>query len=301
MSGQTRDYHYALPEELIASHPPPRREDARMLVLDRASGTVSHRKFSDFPEYLRPGDVTVLNDSRVMRARVWSNDRRTELLMLREIAPGQWHCLGRPGKRLRLGATIEIGDALGRVEEVMEDGERRIAFDRPLDLEALGELPLPPYMKRKGGLIDDERYQTVFARETGSVAAPTAGLHFTPDLLKRIDHVFVTLHVGVGTFRPVSADTLDAHRMHSEEYEISRQAADAINSARRVVAVGTTATRVLESQPAGAGSGASGIHRYFPASAPCIHAGGNAVDEFSPALFHALDACERVCRAGGGA
>jgi S-adenosylmethionine:tRNA ribosyltransferase-isomerase len=244
------DYDFPLPEELIASRPLERRDASRMLVLDRATGEVTHRMFADFPSYLVPGDLVVLNNSRVIRARMFSEDHRVELLFLEEVAPNRWQCLVKPGRRMRVGATCRAGDATLTVVEVQPTGERIIDADRPIDF-TLGELPIPPYMHRPADAQDDTRYQTVFAGPEGSVAAPTAGLHFTPELLAQIPHAFLTLHVGIGTFQPVKVENLADHVMHEERYAIDEQAAAAINAANRLVAIGTTSCRVLESQPPG--------------------------------------------------
>ena len=244
------DYDFPLPEELIASRPLERRDASRMLVLDRATGAISHRRFTDFPSYLRPSDLVVLNNSRVIRARMFSDDKRVELLFLEELAPNRWQCLVKPGRRMRLGATCHAGGATLTVVAVEPTGERIVQADRPLDFTR-GELPIPPYMHRPADAEDDTRYQTVFAGPEGSVAAPTAGLHFTPELLATVPHTFLTLHVGIGTFQPVKVENLADHTMHEERYAIAPETADAINSAARLVAIGTTSCRVLESQPPG--------------------------------------------------
>jgi S-adenosylmethionine:tRNA ribosyltransferase-isomerase len=247
----TSDYDYPLPERLIARYPPPGRADARMLVLHREGQRLEHRAFADFPSYLRAGDLAVLNDTRVLPARVFANDGKLELLVVARAEPTLWTCLVKPGRKARLGAPVQVGAACGVVEHVLPDGERVIRFDRVIDLEQAGTLPLPPYLRRDAEPADTERYQTVFAREPGAVAAPTAGLHFTPEILSRVPHAFVTLHVGIGTFRSVHVDDLTQHRMHSETFEISEKAAADINSAAdrrgRVFAIGTTTVRVLES------------------------------------------------------
>ena len=244
------DYDFPLPEALIASRPLERRDASRMLVLDRATGAVSHRRFTDFPGYLRPGDLVVLNNSRVIRARMFSDDKRVELLFLEELAQNRWQCLVKPGRRMRLGATCRAGGATLTVVGIEPTGERIVEADRPLDF-SLGELPIPPYMHRPADAQDDTRYQTVFAGPEGSVAAPTAGLHFTPELLAQIPHAFLTLHVGIGTFQPVKVENLADHRMHEERYAIAPDTAVALNAATRLVAIGTTSCRVLESQPPG--------------------------------------------------
>lgn len=243
----TADFDYHLPEELIASAPPERRDGARMMVVDRAAGTITHRHFTDLPEYVREGDMWVLNNSRVERARFFSPDGKREVLRLEAITPLKWRCMVRPGKKFRVGDEARIGPHTGRVTEVLENGDRIIEWTEEIDEETHGHLALPHYMNREDGELDKERYQTVFAQDRGSIAAPTAGLHFTPEMLATLPHTFVTLHVGVGTFQPVKAERVDDHVMHSERYEVSVRTAEQINSAKRVVCVGTTACRTLES------------------------------------------------------
>lgn len=266
MSLRTADYDYPLPDELIARHPLARREDSRMLVLHRADQRVEHRQFRDFPSFLRPGDLVVLNDTRVIPARVFSDDGRIEFLFLENLREHVWKCLVKPGRKMRLGATVTVRGTTGVVMGIEPEGERIIEFSGPIDLDAAGELPIPPYFNRAVEPADAERYQTVFARERGAVAAPTAGLHFTPELLARIPHAFVTLHVGVGTFRSVLTDDLSAHRMHAERFRVSEETARAINAAQRLVAIGTTSTRVLETcgLPAAACSGSTDIFIHPP-------------------------------------
>ena len=244
----TSDYDYPLPEHLIARHPPAERSGARMLVLHRATGRIEHRLFTDFPGYLRPGDLAVLNDARVIPAQVLANDGALGLLVVQRPEPTLWVCMVKPGRKARLGATVRVGHATGTVEAILpQDGLRVIRFDAVADLDAVGALPRPPYMERPAGPADTERYQTVFARSPGAIAAPTAGLHFTPEILARVPHAFLTLYVGVGTFKPVKAEDLSEHRMHKEAFEISPETADAINGrAGRLVAIGTTTVRVLE-------------------------------------------------------
>ena len=243
----TKDFDYHLPEELIAARPLAERAASRMLVVHKDSGEIEHRMFRDFPDYLRPDDLLVLNDTKVIPARVFSDDGRTELLCLDRLSPLDWRCLVRPGKRMKPGRSVSVGGITGTVTEVFENGDRLIRWDAPVDLEKHGHLALPHYMGRDDDPADRDRYQTVFAREEGAIAAPTAGLHFTPELLEKIPHAFLTLHVGVGTFRPVSAEVVADHIMHSERYVVSAETAEKINVAGRVVAVGTTVTRVLES------------------------------------------------------
>ncbi|RYD31218.1 MAG: tRNA preQ1(34) S-adenosylmethionine ribosyltransferase-isomerase QueA [Verrucomicrobiaceae bacterium] len=243
----TKDFDYHLPEELIAARPLAERAASRMMVVHKESGRIEHRMFRDFPEYLRPDDLLVLNDTKVIPARVFSDDERTEILFLDRLSPLEWRCLVRPGKRMKLGRTVTVGGITGTVTEVFENGDRLIRWDSLVDLDQHGHLALPHYMGREDEMADRERYQTVFAKEEGAIAAPTAGLHFTPEVLEKIPHAFLTLHVGVGTFRPVSADVITDHVMHSERYVVSDETAERVNSAGRVVAVGTTVTRVLES------------------------------------------------------
>jgi S-adenosylmethionine:tRNA ribosyltransferase-isomerase len=246
MSLRTKDFDYHLPDDLIAARPLAERSASRMLVLHRADGRIEHRMFRDFPGYVRPDDLLVLNDTRVIPARVFSDDGKTELLCLDRLSALEWRCLVRPGKRMKAGRSVTVGGVMGLVTEVFENGDRLIRWDAPLDLHRHGHLALPHYMGREDELADRERYQTVFAREEGAIAAPTAGLHFTPEMLEALPHAFLTLHVGVGTFRPVSAEVVADHVMHSEKFAVSAETARRVNGAGRVLAVGTTVTRVLE-------------------------------------------------------
>jgi len=243
----TKDFDYHLPEELIASRPLAQRSASRMLVVHKDSGLLEHRMFIDLCEYLEQDDLLVLNDTKVIPARVFSDDGKTELLCLDRLSPFEWRCLVRPGKRMKRGRSVSVGGITGTVTEVYENGDRLIRWDELVDLEKHGHLALPHYMGRDDELADRDRYQTVFAREEGAIAAPTAGLHFTPSLLDKISHAFLTLHVGVGTFRPVSAENVADHVMHSERYTVNTETAQKVNAANRVIAVGTTVTRVLES------------------------------------------------------
>jgi len=248
---KTSDFHYDLPDDLIAAHPPEQRSGARMMVVDRATGEISHRQFTDFPGLLRPSDLVVLNDTRVVPARVFSDDGRKELLRLEDLGDNRWRCLVRPGRKLRSGREVVVGGITGRIVEVLDNGDRIIAWDSAVDLDQHGHLALPHYMDREDEAEDRERYQTVFAKEEGAIAAPTAGLHFTPELLETIPHTTLTLHVGIGTFRPVKAEHLEDHEMHSESFAITDAAAERIRAVKadpegRLVAVGTTVTRVLE-------------------------------------------------------
>jgi len=246
MSGEVDEYDFALPDELIAQRPLPRREDARMMVLDRSAGTIVHRRFADLGQFVRRGELLVLNDTRVLPARRFSDDGTIEFLFLEQIDSQTWRCLVKPGRKMRLGATIALDGTEGRVEKILEEGERIVRFERAIDPYRGGQIPLPPYLQRPADADDATRYQTVFAREPGAVAAPTAGLHFTPEILAGLPHTFVTLHVGTGTFRPVQSATIAGHRMHSERFTITPAAARAINAAAHLLAVGTTSVRVLE-------------------------------------------------------
>jgi S-adenosylmethionine:tRNA ribosyltransferase-isomerase len=234
---------YSLPAELIAQRPLERRDDSRLLVYERASGEVRHRRFAELPEELEPDELVVVNDSRVIPARIPIERPRGEVLLLeRTGVDGLWEGLARPTRRLRASCRY------GPVELVEHLGEGRWLLR--LDGEPEGEMPLPPYITEK--LADPERYQTVYADAEGSAAAPTAGLHFTPELLERLDVERVTLHVGLDTFRPVSVDRLEEHELHSERYEVDARAWERIRAARRLLSVGTTTVRVLESLVRGA-------------------------------------------------
>jgi S-adenosylmethionine:tRNA ribosyltransferase-isomerase len=247
MSDRLSDYDYSLPDELIAQRPSPRRDESRMMVLYRDGHHIEHRKFSDLPQFLAPADLLVLNNTRVVPARRFSDDGRVEFLFLEQLGSCRWKCLVKPGRRMRVGDSTAINSAIARVEQICETGERIIFLDRNENLFESGMLPLPPYIERQSDVEDAERYQTVFAQVPGAIAAPTAGLHFTPEILAILPHAFVTLHVGAGTFQPVKSDQITQHQMHEEQFSISGEAASAINEAERLVAVGTTTVRVLES------------------------------------------------------
>jgi len=247
MSTRLSDYDYSLPEDLIAKHPLPRRDESRMMVLHRDAEAIEHRQFRDLKTLLQPDDLLVLNNTRVLAARRFSDDHAVEFLFLEKVGPARWKCLIRPGRKMRLGATSKIDNVTLRVEEILPDGERIVALDEDIDLYAGGSMPLPPYIGRESESMDAQRYQTVFAQTPGALAAPTAGLHFTPEILSQIPHAFVTLHVGPGTFRPVHSENVAEHRMHAESFSISEDAAAKINNAKRIVAVGTTTVRALES------------------------------------------------------
>ncbi|HEY8496330.1 MAG TPA: tRNA preQ1(34) S-adenosylmethionine ribosyltransferase-isomerase QueA [Limnochordales bacterium] len=261
------DFDYELPEELIAQTPVEPRDAARLLVVHRDTGLMEHRIFRDLPQYLRAGDVLVLNDTRVMPARLFgvkaSTGGRVEVLLLRRRGPDAWEALVRPGRRLPVGTRIVFGEGQLSAEVIdrTEAGGRVLRFAPADDLDErlkeLGQVPLPPYIRAP--LADPERYQTVYARDAGSAAAPTAGLHFTPELLDRlqgmgVEIVYLTLHVGLGTFRPVQAERVEEHRMHAEYFSVPQATAEAVNAAkregRRVVAVGTTVARTLEASAA---------------------------------------------------
>ena len=257
------DFYFDLPERLIAQHPLEQRDSSRLMVLDRADGSVTHRHFRDLLEYVRPGDCIVFNNSRVIPARLMGHavGRTTpiEVLLLTDRGEGLWECLTRPGRKTREGTELTFGDGLltATVEKVQPDGNRLIRFHYEgifLEiLDKLGTMPLPPYIKEK--LDDPERYQTVYSKTPGSAAAPTAGLHFTKELLAELEQkgvklVFVTLHVGLGTFRPVKEEEITDHVMHSEYYIMDEETAAQINQTRdeggKIWAVGTTACRTLE-------------------------------------------------------
>jgi S-adenosylmethionine:tRNA ribosyltransferase-isomerase len=247
MGARLSDYDYDLPRELIAQRPPARREDSRMMVLHRAEQTIEHRQFRELKTFLLAGDLLVLNDTRVLPARRFSDDGAIEFLFLERLGPNRWKCLVKPGRKMRVGATAKINNVTLRVEEITHDGNRIVALDEDVDPYAGGFMPLPPYIDRPSDENDWARYQTVFAYAAGAIAAPTAGLHFTPEILNEIPHSFVTLHVGPGTFLPVRSENITEHRMHAERFSISPEAVNQINKARRIIAVGTTVVRTLES------------------------------------------------------
>src|SRR5207248_2106346 len=247
MNARLSDYDYDLPRELIAQRPPERREDSRMMVLRREQQMIEHRRFAELKMLLSPGDLLVLNDTLVVPARRFSNDGTIEFFFINRIFPRRWKCLVKPGRKMRLGASAQVGNAILRIEEILPDGERIVSLDKDIDLYAGGSMPLPPYIQRKSDEEDNARYQTVFAQVPGALAAPTASLHFTQQILSEIPHTLITLHVGIGTFLPVRSENLAEHRMFAEQFFISVEAASKINNAKRIVAVGTTTVRVLES------------------------------------------------------
>lgn len=247
MSSRLSDYDFDLPRDLVASRPLPQRDASRMMVVRRDSQQIEHKSFRDLPQFIRPGDLLVLNDTRVVPARRFSDDGRIEFLFLERLGDRRWRCLVKPGRKMRLGARVEIDAVQGNVVDVSPTGERTIEFQTEVDMHAGGSVPIPPYLDRESDDEDLVRYQTVYAQKPGAVAAPTAGLHFTGDMLQQLPHAFLTLHVGPGTFQPVQSDNVEEHRMHGERFEISPETANRINSAERVIAVGTTCVRVLES------------------------------------------------------
>jgi S-adenosylmethionine:tRNA ribosyltransferase-isomerase len=246
MSTRPTDYDYDLPRELIAQRPAERRDDSRMMVLHRDRQTIEHRQFRKLKTFLEKGDRLVLNDTQVLPARRFSDDGAIEFLFLERLGPRRWKCLVTPGRKMRIGATAMIQGVVLCVEEITPEGERIVALSEDIHLYSGGSMPLPPYIRRESDAEDTARYQTIFACNPGALAAPTAGLHFTPEILSEIPHAFVTLHVGTGTFLPVRSENVAEHRMHAERFFISPSAAAKINDAKRVVAVGTTVVRVLE-------------------------------------------------------
>lgn len=261
---KTSDFYYDLPKELIAQTPVEPRDSSRLMLLDRNTGEIDHKHFYDIIDSLNPGDLLVANDSRVLPARIYGikdeTGARVEFLLLRQITGNRWETLCKPGKKAKEGASFTFGDGLlkATVAEVKDDGNRIVDFECDENffstLDKIGQMPLPPYITEE--LKDKERYQTVYSHELGSAAAPTAGLHFTKELMQRIKDkgvniAYVTLHVGLGTFRPVKVDDVTKHKMHSEHYEIPQETAKLINETKknggRVIAVGTTSCRTLES------------------------------------------------------
>ena len=262
---KTSDFYYDLPQELIAQTPMEPRDMSRLMVIDKNTGEVEHKIFKDLIDYLRPGDCLILNDTRVIPARIYGVKKETgavvEFLLLKQSENNVWECLCKPGKRAKIGTEFVFGDGIVECEvvDITEDGNRKVQFKCDSKeiytiLDKIGKMPLPPYITEE--LQNGELYQTVYSKELGSAAAPTAGLHFTEEMLKRIEDKgikigYVTLHVGLGTFRPVKVDDVKNHKMHSEHYHISKETADLINDTKknggRVIAVGTTSTRTLES------------------------------------------------------
>ncbi|MCA1826977.1 MAG: tRNA preQ1(34) S-adenosylmethionine ribosyltransferase-isomerase QueA [Myxococcales bacterium] len=267
------EFDYPLPPELIAQAPLPERDASRLLILPRFSGPVEHRMVRDLPEVLQPGDLLVANDARViparLRGRKVGTGGKVELLLVEPLGGADWLALGQSSKPLRPGAEVEVGGRFVQIVRGSSDGELVVRLpatgDRLLEfLESTGEIPLPPYIEHAPGPLDRERYQTVFAREPGAVAAPTAGLHFTPALIEAlhvrgVQLVQITLHVGPGTFLPVRAHRTEDHRMHSERYFVPESTANALQRAKRVIAIGTTALRTLEASRGRPGPGATDL------------------------------------------
>jgi S-adenosylmethionine:tRNA ribosyltransferase-isomerase len=309
MTAKTSDFVYDLPEGMIAYTPAARREDARLLVLDRKAGTTEHTRFSDVVRFLRPGDVLVVNETRVIRARLEGEKTgtggHTDLLLLREIEPGKWEALVSPSRRIHTGTEIVLaGGHTCRVTDRLAGGKRVVEFDTQdvmQLLDEIGEVPLPPYIKRRPDSADRERYQTVYARRNGSVAAPTAGLHFTDELLSAIEALGVdvarlTLHVGLGSFRPVKDEDPSQHILEPEYFEIDEACCSKVNAARprggRIVAVGTTSVRGLETAAdRSGGSGGSGA-RGSSGSAPNLVPARGWTEKFilPPYDFRMVDA-----------
>ena len=264
---RTSDFNYELPKELIAQHPLEKRDMSRLMVLNRENKTIEHKTFKNIIEYLNKGDCLVINDTKVIPARLYGNriaettgNKKVEILLLKEIQKDIWETMVRPGKKIKQGTKLEFGEGILKAEvlEVLENGNRKLKFEYDgifnEILDEIGLMPLPPYIEEK--LREKDRYQTVYAKYEGSAAAPTAGLHFTKELLEKIEEkgieiAHVTLHVGIGTFRPVKVDDFEKHQMHSEHYYIKQEDAKKINNAKingnRVISVGTTSCRVLES------------------------------------------------------
>lgn len=289
---KTKDFYYDLPKELIAQHPEEKRDHSRLLVLDKETGEMEHKHFYDIIDYLKKGDLLVLNDTKVMPARIYGHregrEEKIEFLLLNR-KDDIWECLSKPGKKAKIGTKIIFSDKLSaEVVDISEDGSRFLKFEYDgifeEILDELGEMPLPPYITEK--LEDKNRYQTVYAREEGSAAAPTAGLHFTKELLEKlkdkgVEICYITLHVGLGTFRPVKVENVDEHEMHSEFYVMTKEVADRINAAKdresRVIAVGTTSVRTVESIANEDGrvcekSGFTNIFIYPPYKFKCVDA-----------------------------
>ncbi len=260
---KTSDFNYDLPKELIAQVPLEKRDTSKLMVLDKETGKIEHKVFTDILDYLKKGDTLVLNNTKVIPARIYASrenrEESIEVLLLKDLGDNRWQVLAKPGKKLQVGTVLNLNNIMkAKVTEILEDGQRIIEFDYEgifiEKLEQIGSMPLPPYITEK--LADKDRYQTVYSKELGSAAAPTAGLHFTDELMdkikeKGINIVFVTLHVGLGTFRPVKVEDVLKHKMHSEYYEISEETERVINQTKKrgnkIICVGTTSCRTLES------------------------------------------------------
>jgi S-adenosylmethionine:tRNA ribosyltransferase-isomerase len=248
---KTSDFDYDLPAELIAQSPLADRAASRMMVVERATGEIHHEQFRDLGRYLRAGDLLVLNDTKVIPARIWSKSPVVELLLIEDFGSNRWSTMVKPGKRAKPGCVLAFaGELTATITGETDFGGRVLQFSgdvRPF-LAQHGVAPLPPYIKRsRPDAADLPRYQTVYAQSPGAVAAPSAGLHFTPEMLAQFPHAFITLHVGIGTFRPVKVENVEEHKMHAERFDVPSETAAAIEKAKRVVAVGTTVVRALES------------------------------------------------------
>jgi S-adenosylmethionine:tRNA ribosyltransferase-isomerase len=246
VSIRTEDYNYDLPKELIALRPPSARGDSKLMLIDRRRENITHHHFRELTDLVTPEELLVLNNTKVIPARIRFQTRNAEIFLLRSIDNWTWRCLVRPGPWFTVGRKFVEPRFRGEVIAIFENGDRQIRFSDPLDLEQAGEMPLPPYIEREPDASDTERYQTVFASTAGAVAAPTAGLHFSQELLQQLQHEFITLHVGVGTFKPVKTDLISDHEMHAESFAIEPIAARRINEAQKILAVGTTTVRTLE-------------------------------------------------------
>jgi S-adenosylmethionine:tRNA ribosyltransferase-isomerase len=253
---KTSEFDYDLPPELIAQQPLTDRAASRMMVVDRSTGSIRHEMFRNLGHHLGPGDLLVLNDTKVVPARIWSKQPAVELLLVEKLDAARWSALVKPGRKARIGATLtfESSDLVATVEKTTEFGGRVLHFTGDVEayMEQFGATPLPPYIKHSGlDATDRGRYQTIYARQAGAIAAPTAGLHFTKELLDQwqqagVGHAFITLHVGIGTFRPVKVENVEDHRMHPEQFSVSEEAARSMRNAKRIVAIGTTVARTLE-------------------------------------------------------
>lgn len=254
----TQDFDFYLPPDRIATQPPAQRDEAKLLVVDRKTQTWEHRSVQNLPDYIQPDDLWIFNNTKVFPARLTTTDQKVELLLLEETSPQHWLCLTKPGKKTQPQARLEFQSPnsttplTAEVLRTLDTGERVIRFHRPFDLEEFGQVPLPPYIEQQRKTLaqsfdqDKERYQTIYAQHQGSVAAPTAGFHFTPEILQKIPHAFVTLHVGLGTFRPVKTERVEDHIMHEEKFHLPAETLAALKMAKRRIVVGTTTCRVLE-------------------------------------------------------
>ncbi|MEO0452899.1 MAG: tRNA preQ1(34) S-adenosylmethionine ribosyltransferase-isomerase QueA [Verrucomicrobiota bacterium] len=275
---KTADYQYFLPEELIARSPIEPRDHCRLMVIDRKTEAISHAHFYDLGQWISKEDLLVMNNTRVGKVRLRNDAEGTELLLLKPLSETEWTAIGRPANRIKPGMTLHFPSAHGQsaeatILETLPDGERKVRFNYPPPLEDVGRLPIPPYIEKSRKenhealyqKEDEVGYQTVYASEPGSVAAPTAGLHFIDEMLNQFQHTFLTLDIGLGTFRPVQADDIEDHHMHKETYSIPENLKDKINQAKRTIAVGTTVCRVLESRPSlEPGPGETDIFIYPP-------------------------------------